>query len=213
MLSPVPLSPLSPASPLISPFAVLLVAGVIGLLDVLVGRRFGVLELADLVVGAADLRARLVVALLARLGFALGFLVEVRLLRARLFRDVAVLVARELRVVGRLVLDVLVVLDLDHRHVRRRLHRRRLLRLLGGGGGGGGSCGRRLQLLRRRERDLDGLSSSFSASIGGGGALTLGRRDQLVDVRVGERDLRLASGFFAKSAETSVSALIVNVQS
>src|SRR5262249_10181431 len=109
----------------------LLVAGVIGLADVLVGRRLRILELADLVlVGAADLGARPVVALLRRVALALGFLLEVRLLRARFLGDAAVLVGQELRVVVGLVLDVLVVLDLDHRHVRRWLLRRRLLLLL-----------------------------------------------------------------------------------
>jgi hypothetical protein len=88
--------------------------------------RLGLLELADLVLGAADLRAGLVVALARRDLLALGLLVEVGLDRAGLLGDVAVLVRQLLGVVGRLVDDVLVVLDLHHHHVRwRRLLRRR----------------------------------------------------------------------------------------
>src|SRR5262249_18534251 len=96
-----------------------LVTGVIGFLEVLVRRLLGLFELTDLVVGPADLGTLRVVALARRFGLALGFLVEVGLVRARLFRDVAVLVRQELRVVRRLVLDVLLVRHLDHRHVRR----------------------------------------------------------------------------------------------
>src|ERR1041384_4582846 len=58
----------------------LVLARVIGLADVLVRGRLGLLELADLVVGAADVGARVIVALARRDGLALGLLVEVGLL-------------------------------------------------------------------------------------------------------------------------------------
>src|SRR5690606_23273152 len=103
-------------------------AGAIGLAHALGGRGIGLLELADLVVGAADLRARGVVVLARRDLLALGLALEVGLLGVRLLGDVAVLVGQVLRVVGRLV-DLVLVRRLHHHHVRRRLHGRRSRRL------------------------------------------------------------------------------------
>src|SRR5262249_18522203 len=154
--------------------------------------RLRILELADLVlVGAADLRARLVVALLRRVALALGFLLEVRLLRARFLGDAAVLVGQELRVVVGLVLDVLVVLDLDHRHVRRWLLRRRLLLLLRRLLRRWRQWRRRL-LLRIEQRDLRWLLLVELLGVDRRRRRWWRERlDQLVELRVGERDLDL----------------------
>jgi hypothetical protein len=166
----------------------LLVAGVIRLLDPLVGGRLALLELTDPVVGTADLGAHVVVALARGLGLALLFLVEVGLLRARLLGDVAVLVGQELRVVWRLLREVL-VRNLDHRHVRRR--RLRLLLLLLGRR----DLGRR-QLRRRLdvERDVERLLVELLGVDRRDRLLGLGRErlDQLIELLgISDRDVEL----------------------
>ena len=156
----------------------------------------GLLELADLVVGAADLgcsscrRSRRDATCLPSDSFS----------RLVSFACVSSATSRFLseslrRVVGGLVDDVLVVLDLDHHHVRRRAAAAApassprpaaaVAAATSGGGcfssGGGGAIA-----------TSSGLSSSFSASIGGGGDHRRQRLDQLLDrLVVGERDVDL----------------------